>query len=114
MSNLPSLPKKYNRQEAKIDGLVIDWFRENYPTSVALEIKVKGNKLLPHQRLALEQVGSGKFSYKIPDMGRRNPFDGFTLINAHAFLVTCDGMDCVAERVFTGEKFNIKLKKPRN
>lgn len=114
MPKLPDLPKKYNRREAKIDGLVLDWFRENYPTSVALEIKIKGNKVLPHQALALRQVADGAFSYKIPDMGRRNPFDGFTLVNAHAYVVTCDGMVCEAESI-DGKgwmKFELK-KKPR-
>ena len=61
---LPDLPKKYKRKEAKIDNIVIDWFRDNYPHSCAIEVKIKGNKILPHQELALKEVARGKFSHK--------------------------------------------------
>lgn len=103
---LPTLPKKYKRREAKIDSLVLHWFEENYPKSVAIEVKIKGKKVLPHQEVALGKVQSGKFSHKLADMGRRNPFDGFVLKNADAFVVTCDGMDCTAVGPTT---FKIKL-----
>lgn len=108
--NLPNLPKQYKRKEAKIDSLVLDWFLENYSEDVAVEVKIKGNKVLPHQEVALQQVTDGKFKYKIPDMGRKNPFDGVVLKKAHAYVVTCDGMNCVA----VGPKtFEIKLKAHR-
>ena len=106
--NLPDLPKKYNRKEAKIDGKVIDWFRNNYPYSCAIEVKVKSGKVKPHQEVALLEVNKGKFGYKIPDMGRRNPFDGFTLINAKAFVVTCDVNDCIAVEP-DGKSFKFKI-----
>ncbi len=105
---LPELPKQYKRKEAKIDGLVLEWFLDNYPDDVAIEVKLKGNKLLPHQELALNQVKIGKFSYKIPDMGRKNPFDGIVLKKAKAFVVVCDGMTCIATS--GDENFTIKLK----
>ena len=96
---LPNLPRKLNKREAKVTPLVIAWFKENYPKSVALEIKVGKNKLLPHQKIALEQVQEGEFAWKIPDMGKRNPFDAFILKDADAFVVVCEGRDCKAERI---------------
>lgn len=94
---LPNLPKKYKRTEAKIDGLVFDWFYNNYPKSVLLEVKIKGGKVLPHQIVAINEVNrTKKFKYKFPDQGRRTPADGVVLKDAEAFLVVCDGMDCVA------------------
>lgn len=106
--NLPNLPKQYKRKEAKIDGLVLDWFLNNYPNDVAIEVKIKGNKVLPHQELALKEVQEGHFKYKIPDLGRRNPFDGIVLKNAEAFVVTCDGNSCEAVGSTT---FKFKLNK---
>lgn len=111
-SSLPALPKQYKRKEAKVDSLVLDWFRENYPYSVAIEVKVGKNKALKHQEAALSQVQDGAFSFKIPDMGRLNPFDGFVLKGAHAYIVTCYGMTCDACRIDGNKKFSIKLKPP--
>ena len=91
------LPKKVNRKEAKVDGPVLEWLLKHWPRSFALEVKVAGGKLKDHQEKALKQVESGKFGYKIPDMGRRNPFDCFGLINADAMVCTVDGknVSCV-------------------
>lgn len=85
------LPKKNNRREAKVDGPVLAWLLKNYPHSFALEVKVEGGKLLPHQEAALKQVAKGKFGHKIADTGRRNPFDAFGLIDADALLCVVDG-----------------------
>lgn len=109
MSILPNLPKQYKRREANIDSLVADWFLENYDEDVAIEVKLKGNKTLPHQDIALEQVRLGKFKYKLPDMMRRNPFDFVVLKKAHPFLVTCDGNTCDALNLKTQETFQIKI-----
>ncbi len=98
----------YKRKEAKVDGLVIDWFANNWHKSVALEVKIKGNKALPHQELALKQVKEGRFKYKIPDMGRVNPFDGFVLVGADAFIVTCEGRKCVVKDM-EGRSFKIEV-----
>jgi hypothetical protein len=108
---LPSLPRINKRCEAKIDGLVLDWFLNNYPEDVWVEVKIKGNKMLPHQEAAGKQVANGKFKYKFPDMGRRTPGDGVVLVKAIPFCVTCDGMMCEAHNLKTGEKFNIHIKK---
>lgn len=105
---LPPLPKQYNRKEAKITPLVFDWFLEHYPDDVLLEIKIKGNKPLPHQDLALDKVHAGKFKYKFPDMGKATPGDGIVLKKAKAFVITCQGMECEAVGRH-GEKFSIHL-----
>ena len=90
------LPKKYKRTEAKVDGKVLNWLLKNYPNSFALEVKIKGGRVLEHQEKALKQVEHGRFAYKLPDMGRKNPFDGFGLIGADALLCVVDGkkVDC--------------------
>lgn len=108
--NLPDLPKVYKRKEAKIDSLVLDWFVQNWHNSVAIEVKIKGNKILLHQQLALNQVAKGQFSYKIPDMGNRICFDGFVLKDADSFLVTCDGHACEGLNIKTNEKIYFKIK----
>lgn len=96
-----ALPKKKTRTEASLDTDVNAWFVKHWPRSYALEVKVKGNKALPHQEIALRQVAKGKFSYKIPDMGRRNPFDYVGLIGADSILCTVDGkqVTCVVNEV---------------
>lgn len=94
--NLPNLPKKRKHKEADITPAVLNWFEKNYPKSVALEIKIKGGRIKEHQKIALRQVQDGIFSYKLPDMGRKNPFDGIVLKNTDAFLIVCDGRKCIA------------------
>ncbi len=110
MKNLPQLPRQMKKREAKIDSKVLEWFSVNYPTSVAVEVKIKGNKLKPHQELSLNEVQGGAYYFKIPDMGRRNPFDGFVLKNANAFTVTCDGRKCHAVRKDNEEEFDFSVK----
>lgn len=106
---LPPLTKQYKREESKIDGPVLEWFLKNYPYSFALEIKTKNGKLLPHQMLALEEVQNGSFGWKIPDLGRRNPFDCFGLKGAHAFKVVCDGRKCKATRIDDYDEFYFRI-----
>lgn len=110
MKKLPPLTKQYNREESKFDGPVIDWFEENYPFSCAIECKTKRGRLEPHQKITLDKVQNGKFGWKIPDMGRRNPFDGFTLKGAHAFVVVCEGKSCHASRIDDRYEFDFKIK----
>lgn len=88
---LPELPKKYNRREANVDGKVLRFLEKNHPHSFALEVKIKGGRVLDHQKVALNRVKNGYFSWKIPDMGQRNPFDAFCLKNADAILCIVDG-----------------------
>lgn len=92
---LPDLPRKLNKREADITPRILDWFRDSYPYSVAIEIKVtKKNTiprsaLLPHQLKSLLDAQSGHgITHKISDIGRiRQPFDAFQLKNAHSFVV---------------------------
>ena len=93
---LPNLPKKRKHKEAEITPLVIKWFMENWDNDCAIEIKVDDGKLKPHQAVALEQVRKGEFSYKLPDTGRRNPFDVVILKNADSALVRCTENVCTA------------------
>ncbi len=112
MKPMPPLPKKRNRTEAKYDGEVAKWFEKNYDHSVALEVKVKGGSLKPHQIVALKQVSRGTFSYKIPDQGQRNPFDYVVLQGADAFIVIVDPKTrkCIAKDPATGSvQFEFKI-----
>lgn len=106
---LPELPKKRRHKESDITGDVIKWFEKYWNNSVALEIKIKGGKVYPHQLSALTQVEVGVFSHKIKDTGSRNPFDVFILKKADAFLVICNGRKCVAYDSTMVECFDFKV-----
>ena len=103
------LPKFLNKREAKITPKVLAWFQRNYPSSVALEIKMVGGKVKDHQRAALQKVASNEFAYKLPDMGNRNPFDAIVLKNADAFIVWCADKQCNAVQVGGDKKLAIDL-----
>ena len=107
---LPDLPKKRKTLEADITPKVIEWFKKNYVYSVALEIKVGKNKLLPHQETALKEVQSGSFAHKLRDTGL-NPFDCFVLKDARAFVVRCDveSKQCKATRIDKREEFYLEI-----
>ena len=109
MNILPELPQKRKHREADVTPEVLLWFEKNYPRTVALEIKVDKNKLLPHQKIALQQVEFGVFKYKLPDMGRKNPFDGFVMKNADAFVVVCEKRKCIAYTPGMEKRFEINL-----
>ena len=89
------LPKKHDRQEAKVDGLVAKKLIKKHPhRNWALEVKIVGRentKSFQNQKKALKQVEDGKFMYKIPDRGARNPFDIIYLGDADAIVCTVDG-----------------------
>lgn len=86
------LPKKVKRKEALIDAQVAEKLIKYHPRrNWALEVKIKGNKLSQHQEAALRQVAHGRFLYKLPDMGRRNPFDYVYLGDADAIVCVVDG-----------------------
>jgi hypothetical protein len=103
------LPKKNKRTEAKADGKVAKWLHSNYPHDFALEVKIKGGKVLDHQKKALDQVSEGRFLYKIPDMGQRNPFDYVSLTKADSLLCTVDGKDVECIVYSNKQKFNFKI-----
>jgi hypothetical protein len=87
-----------NKKEADLTPKVIEkLIKKHTHRNWALEVKMKGNKLEPHQKKALKQVEDGKFSYKLPDMGRINPFDAFYLGDADAIVCVIDGKQCHCE-----------------
>lgn len=69
------LPRKLNKKEADITPRIMKWFTESYPYDVCVELKIGDKKPRDHQQSALNAIAKGSFTYKIPDMGRRNPFD---------------------------------------
>ena len=106
---LPNLPKIRKHKEQDITPLVFAWFEDRWINSVALEIKIKGGKLYPHQVVALKQVQKGSFSHKIKDTGSRNPFDGFILKKADAFIVVCDKRICIAYNPDMKKQFDFRV-----
>lgn len=108
---MDKLPRKLKKKEASKTPKVMDWFQKNYPFDVTVEVKVGKNKVKDHQNAALEQVADGSFKWKIPDMGRRNPFDFIVLRNSdvHAIVVTVNGSDCQAYVYNTKKTFNFKI-----
>ena len=106
---LPNLPNLRKHKEADITPFIFEWFKKNYTKSVALEIKIKGGKILPHQIVALRKVQTGVFAHKIADTGRRQPFDGFILKNSDAFIIVCDGRKCIAYDPDMKKKFEFKI-----
>ena len=97
------LPKKVKRKEADIDGKVAQFLYRHHPRSFALEVKVDGGKVLDHQTKALRQVATDTFKpLKLPDMGRRNPFDYVVLKGADAILCIVDKkkVNCVVNETY--------------
>ncbi len=81
MENLPNLPRKNKRLEAKVDSLVAAKLAKLHPYKAwAMECKIKGGKLKKHQATALKQVENNKEPpQKIADMGRQNRYDFYYL-----------------------------------
>ena len=109
--NLPELPKKYNRTESKVDGLVALALIKKHPhKNWALEVKMKGGKKLSHQTNALKQVEDGVFPpYKLADMGRRMPFDYIHIGDADAIYCVVDdrNVECEVNSGVIKYKFKI-------
>jgi hypothetical protein len=77
------------RREADLDGKVAERVSKVHPhPNWALEVKTFKGKVKDHQKKALKKVEQGKFVYKIPDMGQRNPFDYIKLGDADAIVCT--------------------------
>lgn len=107
---LPDLPKIRKSDEADITPIVMRWFEENYTeNSYVVEVKIKGGRLKDHQPSALKQVDDGFFDMKLKDHGSRNPFDFFGLRGADAFIVVCDGKECIAYSYDKIEQFRFTL-----
>ena len=87
-----------NKKEAQLTPKLVERLRKKHPfRNWALEVKMVGNDLEDHQKKALRQVEDGKFGYKIPDMGRRNPFDYIYLGDADAIVCWIDPKTKVAK-----------------
>lgn len=91
---LPNLPRTIEKREAKYTPRVLEWFKENYSGSCAIEIKatkgrsIPASALLPHQKAALMAACGRGITWKIPDEARRQtPFDAFKIARAGAFVV---------------------------
>lgn len=92
------LPKKIKRTEAKVDGLVAKKLVEKHThRNWLLEVKMKGGRHLQHQKVAAKQVENGKFLWKPPDMGARNPGDYIYLGDADAIYCVVDGRNVHCE-----------------
>lgn len=109
LMKLPELPKKRKSKEADITPDITEWLLQNWVNDCVFEIKIRGKKPKPHQAIALRQVLDGQFAFKIPDMGRRNPFDGFVLKKKRVdvLVITVDGRHCNIERLNDGEEFSV-------
>lgn len=105
------LPRKHNRKESQVDSLVAKGVEKHLARPYVLEVKLQGNKLLPHQDKALQMVAEGKMPpLKIPDMGRRNPFDyigGFEFMEP--VLCTVDGRKVTCEIYTRNYTFNFRI-----
>lgn len=102
------LPKKRKRIEASVDDKVALYLWKHHPRSFGLEVKIKGGVLLDHQKKALRQVTNDTFRpFKIPDMGRRNPFDYLCVKHG-------DGIKCVVDgkqvRCTVNESYTLEFK----
>lgn len=81
-----------NKKEAELTPKLMEKLRKKHPfPNWALEVKMVGNKLSEHQKRALRQVEDGKFMWKIPDQGMRNPFDAICLGDADAIVCFIEG-----------------------
>lgn len=110
-SPLPELPKRKKKKEAKVSPRIFKWLEENWPRSALIEIKIKGNKVKPHQQASLDKVANGCFSYKIPDMGGRTCGDGFLLKkDADPLVVIYEGNNFITViNTKTNEKIQAKI-----
>ena len=92
---LPDLPTKLTKSEAKITPKVLAWFRENHEGSCAIEIKSTSNarisrdSLKEHQKIALLDASTRGIVHKIRDAKVKNPFDAFMLKGVPAYVVAC-------------------------
>lgn len=92
---MPDLPRTLNKREAKITPAVLRWFRERYPGSCAIEVKVgvgdsiPASAVKPHQMASLKAADTG-FVHKLSDIARiKQPFDAFMLKGVPGYVVAC-------------------------
>ena len=108
--NLPELPRKNKRIEAKLDGPVADWFFENYAGTMLTEVKMEGGRFSKHQLRLIDQVAeTRRFKYKFPDGARRTPLDFITSNDIDVASCVCkEDRTCVCT-INKDYKINIKV-----
>lgn len=91
---LPELPKRERtKKEQEITPKILQWFRDNYQGSCAIEIKqtktntLAKSKVEPHQIKALLSASGAGIVHKIADNKRKNPFDAFMLQGVKSYIV---------------------------
>ena len=113
--NIPEkIPKSRKHDEADLTPAIMNWFDKNYDheNNVAVEIKITGGKVKPHQFSALIQIIKGIFKWKPADKKVLNPFDFILLRKCDAYIVWADKetKKCVAKCPLTNEtKFEFYL-----
>ena len=84
---MPPLPRVLKKKEAYHTSAIMRMMLETHGTC-AVEVKMRGRKVSPHQMIALKKVVSPEgFAWKIPDYGHENPFDFFCLKGVPAYVV---------------------------
>lgn len=116
LSSLPAINAPRKKREQSVTPFIVQWFKDNYPGSVALEVKatktrsIPESALMPHQKSALLEASSMRgIGHKIADTGRRLPFDAFVLKNTPAFVVACFTADSVAFAIPVEEWRGVRL-----
>jgi hypothetical protein len=90
---MEELPRILNKVEMRKTTDILRLFN----TTCAIEVKVArgdtlyANSIKPHQRDYLLQAKHGVFRFKIPDSGRKCPFDAVVLAGVPAFVVVVYG-----------------------
>lgn len=106
-----ALPQKKDRREARVDDKVARAVNRTWKRPFALEVKMHDGNVKEHQDRALTQVAKNTFKpYKIPDQGRRNPFDYIGLYGADAILCTVDKNEKNADCYVYNTDTTIKIK----
>lgn len=110
MKKLPDLPRKNKRLEAKYDDLVANKILKRHPhPNWLLEVKMKGGSHKHHQKVAGHQVVNGKFLWKPPDNGSKNPGDYIRLGDADYIYCVIDGKNVKCEVNFGVMEYNFKI-----
>lgn len=90
---MEKLPRILKKREASITPKIVEWLKKNLKHDFLYEIKhckgdtIAESELLPHQKKSLLACRNGVFNYKIPDMGGRNPADGFQMVGSGAYVI---------------------------
>jgi len=94
---MEDLPRVLHKREAQKTSKILLCFKE----TCAIEVKqtrsqtLPANSVKPHQRDYLLQAKHGIFRFKIPDTGRKQPFDAVVLAGIPAYVVVVYGDNTV-------------------